>query len=1238
MKNIHMQHIALAGQITPTTNFRQLRKIFGLAISLIGLSASIASAATITVQDPGFETPGVSLGGPWAEMDAVWNPTMTYAQTDDTSRFASRPDAGTWYGNFTDPGNTITQDLLTSVSVGDTLSVTFYVGRENGQAGGVLAASFLVGATAYTTNIDTTSLAAGTWAAYTFTATIANAGNLSLKFNNVSGRPWLDAISDVTQTPGVFVNHPPTSSGGSVLMRTNTVKTFAAADFNFSDVDLGQTLQAVKVTSTPLHGTLSVAVDTEILVADIGTLTYTPNSDHSGSDSFNFKVSDGTDYSVADATMAITVTTGIPVQNGSFETGSGLTPDSWTPLTTWTFQAPDRGRVTIAGGGGFPSATDGGSYYLRYSWNDSGVVQDLNTTVLAGDTLSVTCALGKDNNFSGGDVTGNAFFKVGTTYYYMPYDLSSLANGTWSNYTFTTTIANSGDLSVGFRVAFGTANNQYACLDNVSSVTETPGVFVNHPPTSSGGSVILSLPAGPSKTFAATDFQFSDVDPGQTLQAVKVTSLPAHGTLSVPVNTEIPVGDIGTLTYTPNTGYTGPDSFNFKVSDGTDYSVADAAMTITVTTDILVINGGFEDPTPHNPNNGTNPDWTAGGWAFVGAPWTASTANYGRLSQGPVASPQLGNWMVNLNDSGGWVKQDLQTTVNAGDTLSVTFYVMSDTAPGQIAASFLVGDGPTEYSQTFDNPQNSGTWVPYTLTQTIADSGNLSLQLSQVSGRVWLDNVSNVSVVTMPPATPVGLAAVPGDASVVLTWTASPTATGYNVWSSNSVTSTVQIDATDASPYTKTGLDNGTLYYFAVSATNLLGESAYSAEVSATPAAVLSSAKDFIAFSLLGHVGTISGTNISITVPFGTNPNGLTPTYTVSPLASALPLATTPVDFTTPQTYTVTAQDLTTKDYLVTVTVAPPPVVSPSALIGHWISGPASLSDTSGYTPAGTHDGVAVGANAAALAWSSDVPAGFTGQSLNLTANNVGVLITNTAVNDANYRTTFDEGISNKFTAAFWFKAPAASLVGTWVGKSGNTPYGWKTRPIFTPVKADFTMRNNGIGETGVPSAIQSTNAVDDGNWHHMAAVFDGRSSFRKIYVDGVLQAHVTGTPYSVTFTNVSHLLLGANQGNTVDAVIGSFFPGLLYDVRMYSYPLTVTEVANLHTPGPDILSITGPVAGKFTISASANGAGNVVTWKATDLGLSDWTPIQTNAVVGGAFNITIPQGADPKAFYRLSQ
>ncbi|MFB9750084.1 S-layer homology domain-containing protein, partial [Paenibacillus hodogayensis] len=92
------------------------------------------------------------------------------------------------------------------------------------------------------------------------------------------------------------------------------------------------------------------------------------------------------------------------------------------------------------------------------------------------------------------------------------------------------------------------------------------------------------------------------------------------------------------------------------------------------------------------------------------------------------------------------------------------------------------------------------------------------------------------------------------------------------------------------------------------------------------------SAKDLTAFSFAvfspAAVGTINGTNVEVTVPFGTPVTSLIATFTSSvgstvkignvPQLSGL----TPNDFTSPVTYTVTAQDGTTKNYTVTVTVA----------------------------------------------------------------------------------------------------------------------------------------------------------------------------------------------------------------------------------------------------------------------------------------------------------------------------
>ncbi len=87
------------------------------------------------------------------------------------------------------------------------------------------------------------------------------------------------------------------------------------------------------------------------------------------------------------------------------------------------------------------------------------------------------------------------------------------------------------------------------------------------------------------------------------------------------------------------------------------------------------------------------------------------------------------------------------------------------------------------------------------------------------------------------PGTPTGLAATPGDTQVVLTWTAVSGATTYNVKRSTTTGGPyTTVGSPSAANFTDTGRTNGTTYYYVVSAVNTYGESANSAEKSATPA------------------------------------------------------------------------------------------------------------------------------------------------------------------------------------------------------------------------------------------------------------------------------------------------------------------------------------------------------------------------------------------------------------------
>lgn len=169
---------------------------------------------------------------------------------------------------------------------------------------------------------------------------------IGIKVQNASN-VWSSA--DAVMTVNVMhVNHLPTSIGASFSIKGDSVKTFWKTDFPFSDVDAGERLSAIKITSLPVHGilklngtTISAVPSAAIPVADIGTLTYTPNPGYVGSDPFNYQVSDGTNFS-ANATMAVTVKSpyGIDVLNGSFEDPNPvLVNGSYVPWSdgTWAF-------------------------------------------------------------------------------------------------------------------------------------------------------------------------------------------------------------------------------------------------------------------------------------------------------------------------------------------------------------------------------------------------------------------------------------------------------------------------------------------------------------------------------------------------------------------------------------------------------------------------------------------------------------------------------------------------------------------------------------------------------------------------------------------------------------------------------------------------------------------------------------------------------------------------------------
>jgi tetratricopeptide (TPR) repeat protein len=85
---------------------------------------------------------------------------------------------------------------------------------------------------------------------------------------------------------------------------------------------------------------------------------------------------------------------------------------------------------------------------------------------------------------------------------------------------------------------------------------------------------------------------------------------------------------------------------------------------------------------------------------------------------------------------------------------------------------------------------------------------------------------------------------------------------------------------------------------------------------------------------------------------------------------------------------------------------------------------------------------------------------------------------------------------------------------------------------------------------------VLSTTAVNDGQWHHIVAVYDG--SKLRIYTDGKLDSSVNATG-TITVNN-SPVCIGENLAET-----GRFWNGLIDDLRIYNYALSADDVKSLY-------------------------------------------------------------------------
>ncbi|MBI3597589.1 MAG: tandem-95 repeat protein, partial [Nitrospirae bacterium] len=420
----------------------------------------------------------------------------------------------------------------------------------------------------------------------------------------------------ITVTP---VEDPPTATSQSVSTNEDTA---VVITLKAEDVD-GDAL-TYAIGTAPTNGTLSAISGTLCTPLGLSSectaqVTYTPNANYNGPDSFTFTVNDGQMTSNV-ATVSLTV---IPVNDPPVATGQSVTTAEDTPVTI-TFSATDIDSPSLTfvvvsppahgtlGAFGTPICTPSGlgssctaqaTYTPSADYNgpDSftfsaydGLLNSTAATVsltitpvndapvanaqsvttaedtLVTITLSATDIDSPSLTFAVGTApTHGTLGTIGTP--------TCTASGAGTNctalVTYTPSLNYNGPDSFTFTVNDGSLTSTAATV----SITVT---VVNDPPVANAQSVSTSEDTPTTITLSGTDIDSAAL-------TFAVGTAPAHGTLGTITGTTCtPSGGGASCTadviYTPAANYNGPDSFTFTVNDGSLTSTA-ATVSLTIT-------------------------------------------------------------------------------------------------------------------------------------------------------------------------------------------------------------------------------------------------------------------------------------------------------------------------------------------------------------------------------------------------------------------------------------------------------------------------------------------------------------------------------------------------------------------------------------------------------------------------------------------------------------------------------
>ncbi len=582
-------------------------------------------------------------------------------------------------------------------------------------------------------------------------------------------------------------NDPPVADAQGVGTAEDTVK---AITLTASDPD-GDGL-TFSIVSGPSNGILSGTAP---------NLTYTPNGNYNGADSFTFKANDGTvDSNSALVSITVNAVNDAPVADAQ---GVGTAEDT-AVLVTLTASDVDGDTLSLsvdsfpahgALSGVIPNLiyTPNGGYNgadsFTFKANDGTIDSNsalVSITVTAANDAPVADAQGvgtaedtaKAITLTASDPDGD-----GLTYSVVAGPSNGSLSGTAPNLTYTPNANYNGSDSFTFKANDGTVDS------NTATVSITVNA-VNDPPVADAQGVSTDEDTAKAITLTA-----SDLDP-DTL-TYSVVAGPSSGILS---------GTAPNLTYTPNANYNGADSFTFKANDGTVDSNT-ATVSITVNAAAPAVTGDFTwdaaEAVIDNPftlsavfTSATSYGWNLINWP--GGPKHIPTLNpVGNGAMATLSAVKAGDVVVALTVGDGVTNATVTKTITIGSAPPppATFGSVSGTvsgASGNIAGATVTVD--TGESTTADVNGD------YMLTNVPTGGRMITASAAGYVNDSQAVTVSDSATSTLDFA----LADVPAGGAVTVSLTPSSTSQGRN-W-----TATVDVNVSDGDGLVTGAVVNGT--------------------------------------------------------------------------------------------------------------------------------------------------------------------------------------------------------------------------------------------------------------------------------------------------------------------------------------------------------------------------------------------------------------------------------------------